>query len=114
MDDIAGKLSQLLTDPEIMNMVKGISLNLPASDKQEEAKSNKASDTSENLDFDFMDKIIKIMPIISSFSNDDETTRLLKALRPFLSYDKQKRLDSAITLVRLIRLLPLIKEIGLF
>ncbi|MGN0517686.1 MAG: hypothetical protein ACI4II_03050 [Acutalibacteraceae bacterium] len=114
MDDIAGKLSQLLTDPEIMNMVKGISLSLPASDKQEEAQSNKASDTSDNIDFDFMDKIIKIMPIISSLSNDDETTRLLKALRPFLSHDKQKRLDSAITLVRLMRILPLIKEIGLF
>ena len=43
-----------------------------------------------------------------------EVSRLLEALRPFLGEEKRRRLDQAARLMRLIKVIPLIKDSGLF
>jgi hypothetical protein len=55
-----------------------------------------------------------LAPLMSSYSAEDETSALLKALRPFLSEEKSKRLDQAQRMIKLLRLIPLLKESGLF
>ena len=61
-----------------------------------------------------MGTMMKIMPILNTFKEDDETTCLLKALRPFLSEEKRKKLDEGIRLMRIMRLLPLLKGTDMF
>ena len=51
---------------------------------------------------------------MSSYSADDEVSRLLNALRPFLGEEKLRRLDQAQRLMKLIKVIPLIKDSGLF
>ena len=51
---------------------------------------------------------------MNNFSADDEVSRLLEALRPFLGEEKRRRLDQAARLMRLIKVIPLIKDSGLF
>ena len=49
----------------------------------------------------------------SAFSREDENTQLLRALKPHFSPERAKRVDDAIRILQLIKLLPLIKEMGI-
>ena len=44
----------------------------------------------------------------------NEVSRLLNALRPFLGEEKLRRLDQAQRLMKLIKVIPLLKDSGLF
>ena len=56
------------------------------------------------------------MKLMSAMKNDqdDDRTRLLLSLKPHLSQERQQRVDQAVKLLKLITLLPLIRESGLF
>lgn len=56
----------------------------------------------------------KIAPLLSSVNREDDSTRLLHALRPLLSHSRQKKLDEAVKILQMMRLLPLLKDSGLF
>lgn len=55
-----------------------------------------------------------IMSIVSKLNqkNDDPRTALLAALKPHLSERKREKVDTAIKILRLLELLPLLKESG--
>lgn len=44
---------------------------------------------------------------------DDEKTALIRALKPMLSVERQKKADEAIKLMGLIRLLPTLRDSGI-
>ncbi len=56
-----------------------------------------------------------VMRLLNAYSNakDTENERLLRALKPMLSEKRQGRVDEAINLMKLIAILPLVKESGL-
>ena len=51
---------------------------------------------------------------MGSLNKDDDDTRLLQALRPYLHGEREQRLDEAVKLLRLSHLLPLLQTQGLF
>ena len=53
-------------------------------------------------------------PLLGSLREETPGTQLLRALRPLLSPARQERLDQAIRLLQLTRVLPLLKSSGLF
>lgn len=55
-----------------------------------------------------------LLPLLKDFGKDDENTTLLRSLRPYLHGEREKRLDEAIKMLHLMRLLPLLQERGLF
>ena len=127
MDINANKLSELLSDPEGLNKIKAFANSLFAENSFDEApsKQEKSSDPVESdsggLDFggfslpDNFD-IGKIMGLMSALSNNkqDERSRLLLALKPHLSEERQHRVDKAVKLLKLAAIIPIIKEQGLF
>lgn len=58
--------------------------------------------------------LTKLIPLMASMNQDDDDTNLLKALRPYLRGDREKRLDDAIKILRLMKLMPLLQDKGLF
>lgn len=54
----------------------------------------------------------KLAPLLSQASREDDATRLLRALRPLLGPARQKKVDEAIKILQMLRLLPLLKESG--
>ena len=54
-----------------------------------------------------------LLSAFGKLTSDDERTALLKALRPLLSEQRQKKTDEAIKLLRLMSLLPVLKDSGL-
>lgn len=58
--------------------------------------------------------ITKLAPLFQKVQAEDDTTRLLRALRPLLGPERQQRLDQSIKMLQLMRMMPLLKDAGLF
>ena len=119
MDDLAGKLTELLNDPQTMEKIKGLSGLLGQSSSEAAQPSHPAapqqpavSDTSA-FPADMMQTMMKLAPLFSTLKQEDDSTRLLHALRPLLGGKRQKRLDQSDRMIQMMRILPLLKSSGI-
>lgn len=116
MDDISKTLADLLNDPESLNRVREMAENLLGN----QDKNHTTSQTDTDSIFGDMDidpaQIGKIMSVMSKLktNRDDERSRLLLALKPHLSPPRREKVDTAVKLLKLIDLLPLLKDSGIF
>ena len=62
---------------------------------------------------EMLNTVMKIAPLLGSINQEDDNTRLLHALRPLLKSERQKKLDEAIKIMRMLKFLPLLKEQGI-
>lgn len=108
MDDLNQKLEGILNDPDSMDRVRQMAEQLLGS--KEEKKSDPHAD---GIDPMF---IKKLMPVINRLNSDtnDKRTALLLALKPNLSEERRAKVDAAVKLIKLIEMLPYLKECGLF
>ncbi len=119
MDDISEKLADLLNDPESLNRVREMAENILGNDNKKSEKSPPPqSDIGSlfgNMDIDPI-QIGKIMSVMSRLktNQDDNRARLLTALKPHLSAPRQEKVDTAIKMLKLIDLLPFLKDSGIF
>ena len=94
-------LRGVLSDEESVKKIKTLAsqLSLPETKPQEAEQPD-------------LSEIQKIMSVISRFKNqkEDNRTRLLLALKPMLSEEKAKRIDGAVKLLKIIDLLPILRE----
>ncbi len=117
MEDMAGKISELLSDPEGLNKIRNLAQSL-FSDKtaESEPKESCSSDTSQS-GFSLPEGIdpIKIMNLFSAFNNrgNDNRSQLLLALKPHLTIERQERVDKAVKLLKIASLIPVLKNEGL-
>ncbi len=141
MDNLENAISGILSDPDAMEKIRELSRGLGLAPQQNPTpKENSANpggfDLSSlasafsqmsqpsspalsggignGLSPDILSIGTKLMPLMSSFNREDESTVLLNALRPFLSKQKCQRLDEASKILRIMRLLPAIKDMGIF
>ena len=137
---MAGKLSQILNDPEMMEKIRGLSGLLgqdgppepegstgsrereehsgPEHRHEEEpnAPSNPVNATpalGSLLSGDTMQTMMKLAPLLSKMNQEDDSTRFLHALRPLLSPPRQAKLDEASKMLQLMRMLPLLRGSGI-
>lgn len=116
MDDIMGKIGELLSDEESVKQLSEIAQMLMSDSASPEEKSD-AGSGSEGQEqgsggFD-IGSIMKLTGLLGSVSQSDKNTELLLALRPHLREEKQKRVDKAVKLLRVIAVWNLAKESGL-
>ena len=111
MDDIKSKLSEILNDSEALNNLSQMAETLFSSENSSEGDSS-----SPPQDFPDMEQLGNIMAIISKLngSQDNDRTRLINALKPYLSEKRQAKADNAIKLLKFMELWPIIKESGMF
>ncbi len=118
MDDLSAKISQILSDPQALQQIKGLGEQLGFPNTFNEPQVNEHKEELQppmNTGFspDVMSMLTKLAPMMNSMNGEDDTTRLLKALRPFLSDERKKKLDEASKLLKMMKLLPLIKDFGI-
>ena len=117
MEDLAEKISELLSDPEIMSKLKNFT---SASESSKQNKNPEKEEQEENNEFDFdfpsdiVSTIMKLAPILSSMQKEDKNTKFLKALNPLISEKRQEKLDSCEKILKLIKVLPFLRNQGLF
>ena len=108
MDDLSEKLSSLLSDPEGMERIKNMAQNLLG------AKADVPPDPAPN-DFDIdIGALSGILKKMKGAGGNDSRIALLLALKPNLSKEKQAKVDSAIKILRLLEIAPLLGDMGLF
>ncbi len=116
MDDISEKLAEILNDPDSLNRVREMAEGLLGGQKTE--NKNAPPDISSALEGGGFDaaQIAKIMSVMSRLKGggNDNRSNLLLALKPHLSAPRREKVDTAIKLLKLIDLLPFLKDSGLF
>ena len=111
MSDIQDKINRILSNPEALRQVQSLGEQLGLS-KPEPPKPKPPSQSPMNDDM--LKTITRLAPVMNSVKSDDETTMLLDSLRPFLSRAKQEKLDRAEKMIKFIKIIPLLKDNGLF
>ncbi len=108
MADIQDQINRILSDPDALKQVQslGEQLGLTGSAPREEKKSENA------LSVQGLSSLASLAPLLNG-SGDDEVSRLLTALRPFLGEEKRRKLDRASQIIKFARLIPLIKDSGI-
>lgn len=115
MEDLSDVISSLSADD--IEMLQGMAQSLfsssGSSNESESKKEKEMPKSNGNQQFDF-GSISKIASIMSLFSGDTKDPRcdLLTALKPMLAKEKQDKVDQAIKMIKLISILPKIKELG--
>lgn len=125
LEKLSALVAPMLNDPETMNSLKqaaeqmGLGSLLPDTAVSETKTEDNAADTdpssgahgpnASGLSADMLSAITRLAPLLSA-PNEDDTTRLLSALRPFLSQRRAERLDEAERLLSITRLLSILKE----
>ncbi len=111
-----------MSDPQALQQIKGLGEMLGLSNTEKEsAKQEVNNDNTVNAlsnmmggaSPDMLSLFTKVAPLLSNLNKEDETTRLLFALRPFLSFERQKKLDEAGKLLKIMKLLPLLKDFNI-
>lgn len=103
--DISEILSSLT--PDDIAQLKSVASSLMGTDQNESKKEQPQPDifSSEMLG--------NLGKIGNAVAGDDQRTALLKALKPMLSEERQQKADEAIKILKIIRLIPLLRESGL-
>lgn len=107
LENIINSLSQ-----KDIEELSGIADSLLGSKGKNEDKNPPKQEKQDSFNFDpeMLKKISAVMGRLSK-QKDDPRCELLKALKPMLSPQKQKKTDEAINMLRVISLLPIIDEL---
>lgn len=111
MDDLTEKLERLLSSPEGMAKIQSaMSALTGAVGTQPEPTPPPPPADNGGAD---LSALTKLIPLLSGLGQDNEDTRLLQALRPYLHGQRAERLEDTVRLLRMARLVPLLQEQGI-
>ncbi len=114
MDDISEKINSILSDPSAMEQIKALGgmlgLDQNGSKPPPAQKPSNALSGINMPDPASMSMIMKFAPLLGRINEENESTRLLAALRPFLSEKRRPRVDQAIRMLSIMRMLPMLRE----
>lgn len=117
MENISEKINSILSDPnsmaQIQAMMSSMGLGGGSQPPQSAPQASPAPQQPPQPSPDMLGKLSSLAPLLSMSTQEDDSTRLLLALRPMLSREKQDRLDKALRMLRLLRMIPLIKDSGM-
>ena len=105
MDDIMGKMGDLLSDEESVRQLSELAQMI-------RSESDDGGEKESGSDADLGD-IMKISGLLSSFTAKDSNTEFLMALKPHLKEKRQARVDKAVKLLKIMAVLEQAKEKGL-
>ncbi len=128
MDDLSQQLNQILSDPQSMKQIQDMMGALGLGSNSPEPAAAPAPPSAPppappapgplgalgGITPDMLHTVSRLAPLFNKVNQEDDSTRLLRALRPLLSEARQKKLDEAIKILQMMRLLPLLKESGVF
>lgn len=113
-----GKIGEILADEESMKQLTELAqmLSSDASESTDETEETMcdASDGDEGgSGFPDIGTIMKLTGLMGALSQKDKNAELLLALKPHLGEEKQKKVDKAIKLLKLLAVWNMAKESGL-
>lgn len=119
MDDLMGKIQEVLSDEESMKQLTELASSLFSSSEGEGAgeesesvkEDKKEEDSGGGTDFDFS-KLLMMGQVMNSVSND-KNAELLIALKPLLKEERQAKVDKAVKMLKLFAVFNILKDSGM-
>lgn len=112
-DELSKKLDNLLSSPDGMEKIQSMMSALGISPEVLNAPPLEAEPAPTAMPaMTELDGLLKLMPLLSQMGKDDQNTTLLKALRPYLHGDREKRLNDSVRMMQLIKFLPFLQKGG--
>ncbi len=101
-----------------MNNIEDILRAIVDDDSEEDndgAKDCGKSDEEQGL-FSGLDTemLLKLMGLLETLNQPDDSERFLLALKPLLRQENRPKIDSALRLIKLFTLIPILKDAGIF
>lgn len=120
MDDVSSRINDILSDPGSMEKIRNLAAMLGSSGGGQESSPPPEKEPEQarqepavpGADAELMRTVMRLAPMLSHARQENDSTRLLRALRPFLSEKRRKKLDEALRLLQLARALPYLKGSG--
>ena len=106
MDGLEDKLNAILSDPDAMSRIAEMAKSLTGGGAKDE-RPEPDGGSEEPI-------VRRAMKLLRGKALNGDETALLNALRPFLSSDRQRKLDRALKLARLASLASIAQEMGVF
>ena len=106
MDDLSQKLDRLLSSPDGMKRIEELMGAFGAAPPAPAEHTPPSLPTGAD-----MGMLLKLTPLLAQLGKEDDTTALFHALRPHLQAERQKKLDEAGQMLRMMKLLPLLSEL---
>lgn len=126
MEGLAEKLNEILSSPEGQEQLKSIAAMLGGGDNGQSApdlsglfggapqesppQESAGNDGMPQLD---MATLMSIQNMVKSMNVNDKNTQLLLALKPQLGERRRQRVDNAVKMLKLLALLPMLKQSGI-
>ena len=112
MDDLNEKITRLLSDPEGMAKIQSMMAALGGGDAAPPPPPSPTPTPTPVGGGPDLTALTRLLPLLTGAGEDNEDTRLLAALKPYLHGERAKRLDESMRLLRLAKLLPVLQEQG--
>lgn len=116
--DIGGILSSL--SPDDINNLKAMASSILGSSeetskeqKEPQQKNSSSFPDLSSLGLPNMSVFENLLPLISALNSHDEREDFIYALKPLLSDERRKKADEAVKFIKLLSIIPLLKEKGL-
>ena len=117
MSDLEAALSSILGSSEGIEQIKSVAsmLGMDPNETVDNLKGVNKKEQEKKNDFDGIDlnMLLKLKGLLNSTQNSSET-QLLDALKPYLSEGRVKKVEEAKKIMKLLDLLPLISQLGIF
>ena len=111
MEDLNEKLERLLSDPQGIAKIQQAMAALSGEAAPPQPEPEPEPPAMGGLPD--LSGLTRLMPLLSQMGQDNDDTRLLQALRPYLKGHRAGRLEESVQLLRLVRLIPLLQEQGM-
>lgn len=111
-NDSADKKSDSAGDG-VGDLLSGLLSSLGGSSSDTDTgQSNSSNDSSDDGGFD-LGMLLQMQGLLSGLTGEDNGTKLLHALKPYLADERQSKVDKAIKILRIVKMIPTLKETGL-
>ena len=119
--DIGSILSSLSS--EDINNLKNVANSILGGENSQEQERKEHPKNKDNADFKMpdlsslglpdMSQFSNLLPLLSALNSRDEREDFICALKPLLSDERRKKADEAMKFVKLLSIIPLLKEKGI-
>ena len=116
-----GSILSSLSNEDIANL-KNVASSILGGGKGEENKPPPQKETPKNnipkpdlnsLGLPDMSQFSSLLPLLSALNSHDEREDFICALKPLLSEERQQKADEAMEFIKLLSIIPLLKEKGI-
>ena len=119
--DIGGILSSLSS--EDINNLKNVANSILGGENSQEPERKEPQMKSNNSDFKMpdlsslglpdMSQFANLLPLLTQLNSHDEREDFICALKPLLAEERKKKADEAMKFVKLLSIIPLLREKGI-